>query len=69
MLFPSGVRFVHRDRGVPVALALNGVTSVLGSVLAIVISVALGIAASFAAAAVFYLIAAWAGPHGWREET
>jgi hypothetical protein len=54
---------------VPVALALNGVTSVLGSVLAIVISVALGIAASFAAAAVFYLIAAWAGPHGWREET
>jgi hypothetical protein len=68
MLFPSAIRFVHRDRGVPVALALNGVTSVLGSVLAIVISVAMGISASFAAAAGFYLIAAWAGPHGWREE-
>jgi hypothetical protein len=37
-------------------------------VLAIVISVAMGISASFAAAAGFYLIAAWAGPHGWREE-
>lgn len=69
MLFPSAIRYVHRDRGVPVALALNGVTSVLGSVLAIVVSVALGIAASFAVAAVFYLLAAWAGPHRWREET
>jgi hypothetical protein len=68
MLFPSGVRYVHRDRGVPVALALNGATSVLGSVLAIVVSVALGIAASFAVAAVFYLVAAWAGPHRWPEE-
>src|SRR5207302_1580804 len=45
-LFPSGIRFIHRERGAPVALALNGTTSVLGSVFAVVISVALGISAS-----------------------
>src|SRR5262249_15229102 len=59
MLFPSGIRYVHRDRGAPVALALNGATSVLGSVLAVVVSVALGISASFALAACVYVIAAW----------
>ncbi len=67
MLFPSGARFLARDRGIPVALALNGATSVLGSVLAIVVSVALGISTSFALAGVIYLAAAWAGPHGWGD--
>ena len=33
-LFPSGIRYVDRARGAPVALALNGATSVLGSVAA-----------------------------------
>lgn len=65
MFFPSGVRFVSRVRGAPVALAVNGATSVLGSVLAITVSVWIGIPATFAAAAVIYAIAAWAGPHGW----
>jgi hypothetical protein len=65
MMFPSGLRFVTRDRGAPVALAINGAASVLGSVLAVVVSVALGIAWSFSIAAVLYAIAAWAGPHAW----
>src|SRR5262249_53936941 len=66
MLFPAGVRYLARDRGAPVALALNGATSVLGSVLAVVVSVACGISASFALAGACYLLAAWAGPHGWK---
>ena len=65
MLFPSGVRYIARDRGVPLALALNGTTSVLGGVLAIVVSVALGVPATFALAGLLYLVAAWAGPHRW----
>lgn len=65
MFFPSGVRFTDRARGASVALAVNGATSVLGSVLAIVLSVWFGIAASFAAAGLCYLVAAWAGPSGW----
>ena len=36
---------------------------------AIVVSVALGISASFAVAAGFYVIAAWAGPHRWAPVT
>jgi hypothetical protein len=67
MLFPSGIRFIARDRGLPLAFALNGITSVLGSVGAIVISMAWGIPASFALAGVIYMIAAWAGPHRWPE--
>jgi hypothetical protein len=64
-LFPSGVRFIARDRGVPLALALNGAASVLGGVFAVVFSVALGISATFALAGALYLVAAWAGPRGW----
>jgi hypothetical protein len=67
MLFPSGIRFIARDRGLPLALALNGITSVLGSVGAIVTSMALGIPAGFAVAGLIYLVAAWAGPHRWPE--
>jgi hypothetical protein len=65
MLFPSGVRYIAREHGVPLALALNGTTSVLGGVFAIVVSVALGIPATFALAGLIYLLAAWAGPHRW----
>jgi hypothetical protein len=65
MMFPSGIRFIARDRGLPLAFALNGITSVLGSVGAIVVSMAWGIPASFALAGVIYLIAAWVGPHRW----
>jgi hypothetical protein len=66
MLFPSGIRFVERDRGLPVALGLNGATSVVGSILSVLISVIFGIAASFTVAAAIYLIAALAGPHRWK---
>ncbi|HVZ74005.1 MAG TPA: hypothetical protein VHJ20_16610 [Polyangia bacterium] len=64
-LFPSGLRFVARDRGVPLALALNGTASVLGGVLAAMISVTLGIPSTFALAAALYAVAAWAGPRRW----
>jgi hypothetical protein len=66
MLFPSGIRFIERDRGLPVALGLNGATSVVGSILSVLISVIFGIATSFSVAGVLYLIAAAAGPHRWR---
>ena len=65
MLFPSGVRYIARDHGVPLALALNGTASVLAGVFAIVVSVAFGISATFALAGLIYLLAAWAGPHRW----
>ena len=65
-LFPSGLKFLTRQDGAPLALAINGVTSVLGSVLAILISVWAGIPASFVVAGVIYAIAAWAGPRGWE---
>jgi hypothetical protein len=66
MLFPSGLRFTHRELGAPAALAINGVTSVLGGAAAVMVSVALGIPASFAVAAAFYVIAALTGPIRWR---
>jgi SAM-dependent methyltransferase len=66
MLFPSGIRFIDRDRGLPVALGINGATSVVGSILSMLVSVVFGIAASFCVAAVIYLIAAAVGPHRWR---
>jgi hypothetical protein len=65
MLFPSGIRFVDRARGAPVALALNGATSVMGSVAAIIVSVWFGIPTTFALAAAVYLVAAWAAPARW----
>ncbi len=66
-LFPAGLRYVARVRGAPVALAVNGATSVLGSVAALTVSVWVGIPATFALAGVAYLIAAWAAPPGWAE--
>jgi hypothetical protein len=67
MLFPAGLRYVERDQGVPIALAVNGVTSVLGGAAAIIVSVAFGIPASFALAALCYLTAGIAGPLKWQE--
>lgn len=66
-LFPSGIRYVDRARGAPVALALNGATSVLGSVSAIIASVWFGIPTTFALAAAIYLVAAWASPRSWPD--
>ncbi len=66
MMFPSAVRYVDRERGAPVALAVNGATSVLGSIAAITLSVAVGIPATFVLAGAVYLVAGLAGPHGWR---
>ncbi|MFO0557799.1 MAG: hypothetical protein U0269_07245 [Polyangiales bacterium] len=66
MCFPAGLRFVERGRGAPAALAINGVTGVLGSVVALVVSVAKGIPASFALAAGTYLLAALLGPSRWK---
>ena len=65
MLFPSGMRFLPRGEGAPVALAINGVASVLGSVSAIVVSVWFGIPASFACAGALYVLAAVSGPARW----
>jgi ABC-type amino acid transport system permease subunit len=65
MLFPSGLRYLHRAEGAPVALALNGATSVLGSVLAVTVSVWAGIPMTFAVAGASYFLAALAGPHRW----
>ncbi|HEV7243299.1 MAG TPA: hypothetical protein VGQ36_29000 [Thermoanaerobaculia bacterium] len=66
MLFPSGLRFTHREQGAPAALAVNGVTSVLGGGAAVMVSVALGIPASFALAGVCYVVAAINGPARWK---
>lgn len=66
-LFPSGIRFVERDKGLPVALGVNGATSVIGSILSVIVSVVLGIAASLTVAAVLYLIAAACGPWRWKD--
>ena len=48
------------------ALAVNGATSVLGSIAAITVSVGLGISSTFVLAAAVYVLAALVGPHGWR---
>jgi spermidine synthase len=66
MLFPSALAFTERERATPIALALGGATSVVGSALAVVISVALGIPATFAVAAALYVLAAYCGPWRWR---
>ncbi len=68
-LFPSALRFAGRDRATPVALAINGAASVVGSVLAILVSVAEGIPASFVVAGCVYAIAAACGPATWRAAT
>jgi hypothetical protein len=66
MLFPSGLRFTNREQGAPAALAINGVTSVLGGGAAVIVSVAMDIPTSFAVAGLCYLVAALAGPMRWR---
>lgn len=66
MCFPAGLRWIERGRGAPAALAINGVTGVLGSVVALVVSVAKGIPTSFALAAAVYLLAAALGPSRWK---
>jgi len=66
MLFPSGLAFTARQRAAPVALALNGATSVIGGALAVALSVSLGIPATFVTAAAFYALAAACGPSRWR---
>ncbi|HLJ75501.1 MAG TPA: hypothetical protein VKU62_12995, partial [Thermoanaerobaculia bacterium] len=68
MLFPSGLRFTNREQGPPAALAVNGVTSVLGGGVALIVSIAFGIPASFLIAAMCYLIAAMTGPRRWPSE-
>jgi SAM-dependent methyltransferase len=68
-LFPSGLRFAGRDRATAVALAINGASSVVGSVVAILVSVADGIPASFVVAACIYVAAAACGPVTWRAAT
>ncbi len=64
-LFPSGIRYVSRVRGAPVALAINGASSVLGSVAALTVSVWVGIPATFALAGLAYLVAAVCAPPEW----
>lgn len=67
MLFPGGLSFVDRERGTPLALALNGATSVIASVMVTALSVWAGTSASFLFAGVMYLLAALVGPTRWRE--
>src|SRR5262249_12034041 len=67
VLFPSGIRFVERDRGLPLALGINGATSVVGSILSMIVSVIWGIGTSFVVAAAFYVVAALCGPHRWER--
>jgi hypothetical protein len=66
MLFPSALAYTDRERATPIALALGGATSVVGSALAVVVSVALGIPATFAVAALLYVLAAACGPMRWK---
>jgi uncharacterized membrane protein YjgN (DUF898 family) len=67
MMFPSGLAYTDRERAAPVALALGGASSVVAGSLAVAISVALGIPAAFAAAGLFYAIAAACGPARWTR--
>ncbi len=66
MLFPSGLSFTRRERGAPAALAVNGLTGILGSAFTVMLSVAFGIPVSFAVAGLCYLVAALAGPERWQ---
>jgi hypothetical protein len=68
MLFPSALAFTDRERATPVALALGGAASVVGSALAIVLSVSFGIPGTFAAAGAFYALAAACGPARWSRK-
>jgi MFS family permease len=67
MCFPAGLRFVDRTAGAPAALAINGVTGVLGSVAALIVSVAWGIPTTLMIGGLCYGLAALCGPHRWRN--
>jgi hypothetical protein len=67
MLFPAALRYCDRERGAPVALAVNGATGVVGGVLAVMTSVWLGIPATFVLAGALYAIAGLCGPARWRS--
>ncbi len=67
LFFPAGLRALPRRDGAALALAVNGASSVLGSVLATTLSVWFGIPTTFAAAGAIYLVAAWAAPDRWRR--
>jgi hypothetical protein len=69
MLFPAGLSFVHREYGTPLALALNGATAVVASVMVTALSVWAGTSVSFLFAGGMYLLAALVGPTHWREVT
>ena len=69
MLFPAGIAYADRERGAPVALAVNGATGVVGSVLAVIFSVAAGIPATFVLAGILYAVAAVAAPPAWRASS
>ena len=69
MLFPSGMRFVSRETGAPLALAINGFTSIVGGSVAIVVSVWADIPTTFAVAGLIYVVAALAGPAKWSATT
>lgn len=66
MLFPAGLRFVSRAQGTPLALAINGFTSILGSTVAIVVSVWADIPTTFVVAGAVYAVAAVSAPPWWR---
>src|SRR5258708_10935815 len=57
MLFPSGLAFVGRQEATPVALAIDGATSLVGGGLTLVVSVSLRIPATFMASPAPYTIA------------
>lgn len=65
-LFPAGIAYAERERGAPVALAVNGAASVVGGVAAVAVSVWLGIPATFIIAGCIYFVAAACGPATWR---
>lgn len=67
MLFPSGLRLMRADAALP--WAVNGVASVVGSVLAITIAIEVGYPAVSTAAALLYVALAVVGPSLLRTAT
>jgi hypothetical protein len=67
LFFPAGLRYADRERGAPVALAVNGATAVIGSVIAVMTSVWAGIPATFAVAGALYGVAGLCGPTRWTS--
>jgi hypothetical protein len=67
LFFPAGLRYVTRERATPLALAVNGATSVIGSIVAILVSVTFGISTTFVVGALAYLLVAGVGPWSWKK--